>query len=615
MIIITACLNLHIQTTTGLKRLRTDNTLIMRTIIFLLLLAATPALAQNFNPEITVSELKKDVEYLASDELQGRKPGEPGDLAAANYIRDKFKAAGLQLLYDDGFQPFGLVTSAKTGEGNILTVNNELASVEKEFLPYAFSSNSTATAGVVFAGFGLEIDRDSLQWNDYKNVDVAGKWVMVLQGDPDLENPQSPYLEYSSERTKALVASDKNAVGIIFVAGTKFSEKDELSSLIFDKNSSRYAIPVIQVTREVANKILGSETTIEQLEAQMLESKKPVNKITNAKVSATVNVLLSEAETRNVVAFLPGTDANSKNEYVVIGAHYDHLGMGGPGSGSRMVDTVAVHNGADDNASGVATVIQLAEKMAGLKNNERSIIFVAFGAEEMGLIGSKAFVNKPPVETEKMVAMFNFDMVGRLDPATNGLSIGGSQTAKESEELMSKLNTGFNLAFSPEGVGPSDHASFYLQNIPVFFVSTGAHADYHTPFDDASLINFEGTKKVADYATLLVENVSNRETDLTFQEAGPKFQRSRGGKLKVTFGIMPDFAGAEKRGLRIDIVTPGKPAEKAGMKKGDIITAIEGKKVGGVHDYMSRLQTLSVGQRVSVDIIRDEKSSVLIIQL
>ena len=587
----------------------------MRAIFFLLFLAALSVTAQKFNPEITVDELKKDVGYLASDELQGRKSGEPGDLAAAQYIRDKFKAAGLQLLYNDGFQSFGLVTSAKTGEGNKLTVNNEAVEVEKGFLPYAFSSNSTATAGVVFAGFGLEVDRDSLQWNDYKNIDVAGKWVMVLQGDPDLENPQSPYLEYSSERTKALVASDKNAAGIIFVAGTKFSEKDELSSLVFDKNSSRYSIPVIQITRETANKILGNETTIEQLEAQMLADKKPVSKTTAASVSATVNVLLTESETRNVVAMLPGTNASLKNEYVVIGAHYDHLGMGGPGSGSRVADTIAVHNGADDNASGVAAVIQLAERMAGAKNNKRSIIFVAFGAEEMGLVGSKAFVNKPPVETEKMVAMFNFDMVGRLDAKSNGLSIGGSQTGKESEELMNSLNNGFNLAFSPEGVGPSDHASFYLQNIPVFFISTGAHSDYHTPLDDADLINFEGIKKVADYSALLVENVANRPVNLTFQEAGPKFQRSRGGKLKVTFGVMPDYAGLEKRGLRIDAVTPGKPAEKAGMKKGDIITAIEGKKVGGVHDYMSRLQTLSVGQRVSVDIIRDEKPSVLIIQL
>jgi aminopeptidase YwaD len=428
--------------------------------------------------------------------------------------------------------------------------------------------------------------------------------------------PQSPYIEFSSERSKALFAADKNAAGLILVAGKKFSETDQLTSLIFDKNSSRYDIPVIQVTREVADKILaGSENTIEKLEAKIDSLNRTLNLKLNSTVSSTVNVNQKETETQNVVALLPGTDNNLKNEYVVVGAHFDHLGMGGPGSGSRVTDTLAVHNGADDNASGVAAVIQLAEKLAAEKKNKRSIIFVAFGAEEMGLVGSKAFTNKPPVETEKMVAMFNFDMVGRLDPKSNGLSIGGTQTSKETEAILTDLNTGFELAFSPEGVGPSDHASFYLQNIPVFFISTGAHSDYHTPVDDAEFINYEGTKKVADYSYLVISELANRDEPLTFQEAGPKFQRSRGGRLKVTFGVMPDFAGLEKRGLRIDAVTPGKPADKAGMKKGDIITAIEGKKVGGIHDYMSRLQTMEVGRQVSVDIIRDEKETVLIVQL
>lgn len=585
----------------------------MRLLAFFLLLVAVPAMAQKSNPEITVDEIKKDIGYLASDELKGRKSGEAGDLQAAKYIRDQFREAGLKMLYNDGFQSFGLVTAAEPGEGNSLNVNGTSFELKKDFLPYAFSANTSLKAGVVFAGFGLEVDRDTLKWNDYKNLDVEGKWVVILLGDPDLENPQSPYLEFSSERSKTLLATDKKAAGVIFVAGTKFLEKDELGSLSFDKNASRYAIPVIQVTRNVANQMLGG-TTIESLEAELLAGKKPVVK-NQAVISSVINVLLKESETRNVAALLSGTDPVLKNEYVVVGAHFDHLGMGGPGSGSRQLDTIAVHNGADDNASGVSAVIQLAQKLAAAKNNKRGIIFVAFGAEEMGLVGSKAFVNKPPVETDKMVAMFNFDMIGRLDPAGNGLSIGGSQTSKESEELMNKLNTGFNLAFSPEGVGPSDHASFYLQNIPVFFVSTGAHPDYHTPFDDADRINYEGAKKVIDYSYLLVNEVANRRQELTFQEAGPKFQRSRGGKLKVTFGVMPDYAGLEKRGLRIDAVTPGKPAEKAGMKKGDIITAIEGKKVGGIHDYMSRLQTLSTGQRVSVDIIRDEKPTVLIVEL
>ena len=587
----------------------------MRLLVFLFAIIVIPVSAQKFIPEITVNELKKDIGYLASDDLKGRKSGEEGDLLAAEYIRTKFSNAGLQLMYTNGFQKFGLVTSAEVGEGNKLVVNENSFEVEKQFLPYAFSANTTVSANVVFAGFGLEVDRDTLQWDDYKGVDVSGKWVMALQGDPDMENPQSPYIEFSSERSKALLASDKNAAGLILVAGTKFSENDQLSSMFFDKNSSRYSFPVMQVTREVADKILGGKTTIEKLETDILQSGKTTSVKIDTKVSATVNVIQKEAESQNVVAMLPGNDPVLKNEYIVVGAHFDHLGMGGPGSGSRATDTIGIHNGADDNASGVAAVIQLAEKLAGAKNNKRSIIFAAFGAEEMGLIGSKAFTNKPPVEINKIVTMFNFDMVGRLDASTNGLSVGGTQTSKETETLLNDLNTGFTLGFSPEGVGPSDHASFYLQNIPVIYFSTGAHSDYHTPQDDADKINYEGEQRIAEYASRLIEEVANRETVLTFQEAGPKFQRSRGGRFKVTFGIMPDYAGLEKRGLRIDAVTPGKPAEKGGMKKGDIITAIDGHKVGSIYDYMSRIQSLKAGQTVSVDVIRDEKETVLIVQL
>lgn len=588
----------------------------MKRILLIPFIAAVTACSTKFNPEITVQDLRQDIEYLASDSLKGRKSGEEGDLLAAAFIRDKFENAGLKLLFDDGFQKFGLVTSAEMGEGNELKVNGSDFEAKMDFMPYAFSANTTVSAPVVFAGFGLEVDKDTLKWDDFKGLDVSGKWLLVLQGDPDLENAQSPFLEFSTERSKALLASDKNATGLLLVAGTKFSETDQLTSLIFDKNSSRYSIPVIQVTRKVANRILEKTgETIESLESEMLAENSSKSVTIDTEVSVKVNVLQKETESQNVVAVLPGTDSVLKNEYVVVGAHFDHLGMGGPGSGSRVLDTLAVHNGADDNASGVAAIIELTEKAASDKNNKRSIIFAAFGAEEMGLVGSKAFTSKPPVETEKMVAMFNFDMVGRLDTASNALSIGGTKTGVESEDILNKFNTGFSLALSPEGVGPSDHASFYLQNIPVFFISTGAHPDYHTPNDDAGLINYEGEKAVVDYSYALLTEVANRENRLTFQEAGPKFQRSRGGRYKVTFGIMPDFAGLEKRGLRVDAVTKGKPADKGGMMKGDIITAIEGKKVGGIHDYMSRLQSVEIGDRVSVDILRDDKEMVLIIQL
>ncbi len=588
----------------------------MKNLVILLILVVIVSCGKKYNPEISIEDIRENIEYLASDSLKGRKSGETGDLLAAQFIRNKFEDAGLELLFDNGFQTFDLVTSAEVGPGNVLEVKGQSFEVEKDYLPYAFSSNTELEASVAFAGYGIEINKDTLKWNDFAGIDVNGKWILALQGDPDMENPESPFIEFSTERAKALVASDKNAAGLILVAGPSFSENDELSSLFFDKNSSRYSIPIIQVTRKVANQILEqSGETVESLETKILEQNAPLQVSTNTVVKAKVNILLKETESQNVVAMLPGTDESLKNEYVVIGAHFDHLGMGGPGSGSRAIDTVGIHNGADDNASGVAAVIELAEKLASEKKNRRSIIFAAFGAEEMGLIGSKAFTLNPPVSTDEMVSMFNFDMVGRLDTSTNALSIGGTGTAKETEDILNKYNSGFELAFSQEGVGPSDQASFYLENIPVFFISTGAHSDYHTPTDDADLINYEGEKKVIEYSLAVINEVANRDSALTFQEAGAKFQRSRGDRYAVTLGVMPDYAGVEKRGMRIDAVSKDKPAEKGGMKKGDIITAIDGKKVGNIYDYMNRLQSMEAGQRISVDIIRNEKQMVLIIQL
>jgi hypothetical protein len=588
----------------------------MKNIFYALFLIVAASCSSKFNPEITVEDLQKSIYYLASDSLKGRKTGEPGDRLAAVFIREKFENAGLQLLFENGFQKFELVTSARLGEKNILEIEGESFQVESDFLPYAFSANINVEAPVVFAGYGLEVDQDTLIWDDFENVDVAGKWILAFQGDPDLENPQSPFVEFSTERAKALKATDKNAAGLILVAGETFSEKDELSPLFFDKNVSRYSIPVIQVTRKVANAIL-KETgfTIETLESEIKENNTSIAFETECWVSSEVNVEMEKTESQNVAALLPGIDSELKDEYVIVGAHYDHLGMGGPGSGSRALDTLAVHYGADDNASGVAAVIELAEKLAGEKKNRRSIIFAAFGAEEMGLVGSKAFTANPPVNTENMIAMFNFDMVGRLDSVSNAISIGGTQTAKETEEIITRLNPGFKLAMSGEGIGPSDHASFYLQDIPVFFISTGAHSEYHTPYDDADAINYIGAKKVAEFAHLLVHELATRDSALTFQEAGAKFQRSRAGRFKVSLGVMPDYAGLEDRGLRIDAVTKGKPADLGGIKKGDIITAIDGKKVGNIYDYMNRLQTLEAGQTISVDILRDEKETVLIIQL
>ncbi len=568
-----------------------------------------------FNPEITVVDIQNTINYLASDSLKGRKPGDSGDLLTANYIQSKFKNAGLKLLYNDGLQQFGVITSVKLGEYNLLEIDNKRYTLKEDYQPFSFSANTTFENEVVFVGYGLTVNKDNIDWNDYNNVDVEGKWVIILNGDPEFDKSESVFVEYSDTRSKVLNATDHSVGGIIFVSGPAYNKTDELSPVFYDKNSSKYNVPVIQVKRAIIDSILkNTGTSVTELESELIKNMAPGSFPVNQKIKATTELIQNQVNTQNVAGLLPGNDPVFKNEYIVIGGHHDHLGMGGHGSGSRVPDTIAVHNGADDNASGVAAIIELAEKFAAQNNNKRSIIFTTFGAEEMGLVGSKAFVNEPPVDLNNVTAMFNFDMIGRLDSANN-LSIGGSKTALETEALLNQYNTDFNLLLSESGYGPSDHSSFYVQNIPVFFISTGAHSDYHTPNDDTNLINFEGAQKVTSYAYNIILDVSNREKQLTFNEAGEKQRPAMGGRFKVTLGIMPDFAGMEKRGLRIDAVTKGKPAQKGGIQKGDIITAIDGKKVGNIYDYMNRLKTLEAGKTISVDVLRDEKQVVLLIQL
>jgi hypothetical protein len=316
---------------------------------------------------------------------------------------------------------------------------------------------------------------------------------------------------------------------------------------------------------------------------------------------------------------LEGSDPVLKDQYLVIGAHYDHLGFGGPGSGSRMPDTNAVHNGADDNASGTAMVMALASSLSAQRTSlKRSVLFIAFSSEEIGLLGSKYFIDHPLVDLKKISAMFNFDMVGRFDREKNSISVSGTGTSAEADSLLLGLEKGlpFTVVHAPDGYGPSDHASFYASNIPVFYFNTGVHSDYHTPFDDADKLDYDNEKSVGDFAVSIIRVVDNYPVQLTFKESGKKEQTGRSGRrLKVTLGIMPDFAGTEKKGLRIDGVTKDGPADRGGMKKGDIITGINGMPVGNIYEYMSRLQKLKHGMTVNVEVIRNGRNEVLLIQL
>jgi aminopeptidase YwaD len=590
---------------------------ILSTLLLIAILFSSKALFAQYNPEITTADLQKQIGFLASDSLKGRKPGTPEDAVAAAFIRDCFSKAGLKLLFDKGYQKFEIVADVKAGTNNSIAFGDFKGQQGVDFTPISFSSSATLTAPVVFAGYGFDLDLDSLKWNDYKGIDVKGKWAVILRGDPEPEKANSAFLPYEQERGKVLTAKDKGAVGVLFVSPSDLEKTDVIMHMQYDKSPSDAGIPVFSITRALADKLLSSMNySVASLETEMKGNHKPVSIYLEPTVTATADVVKTRVTAQNVVGFLEGTDPVLKNEYIIVGAHFDHLGMGGEGSGSRAPETLGVHNGADDNASGTAGVIELAQKLAANRSKlKRSFVFVTFTGEEMGLLGSKEFVNKPSVDLKKVNAMINMDMIGRLNPESNTISVGGTGTSVETDSLLKLLEVDrpYKITHSTDGYGPSDHASFYSENIPVFYFTTGAHEDYHTPSDDADKINYTGEVAVLDmvYDLALKVSTGNR---LTFHEAGAKQATRYGRNMKVTLGIVPDMVSNDNNGLRVDGVRKGGPADKAGIIKGDRVISIEGQPVTNIYDYMARLGKLKPGQVASVEIIRNEVKQILIVQ-
>jgi len=569
------------------------------------------------NSDVTSDELLRHIKYLSSDLLMGRMTGTEGDSLAAEYIKNELESYGFVPLSGDGFQRFKVTKRIIPGNNNSLSIGGINYSPDKDFTPLAFSSNSGLESEVVFAGYGFKINGDSLKWDDYKGLDVEGKWIMILSGDPEPDNQGSVFIPFSVDRDKALLAKDMGAAGVLMVSGPALDPKDVFET----PGTEGYSvdIPAFRIKRDVANIILSkSKTTIEDLEKKLNDSRRSFCFPTKVSVAGNAEIVREEANTRNVVMMLPGEDDQLKDEYIIIGAHFDHLGMGGPGSSSRAADTIGIHHGADDNASGVAMMLELAEKFTMIKgSHKRSIICIAFTGEEEGLLGSKHFTDEPEIDLSKVNAMINLDMVGRLNETKN-LQVSGVGTANGLKNLVYSISdtSVIKLTLSDEGYGPSDHSSFYGKNIPVLFYFTGAHLDYHTPSDTYDKINYKGMVEISDLIFNAAEELSSDSTRLQFKEAGPRVEtvRYRRGQ-GVTLGIMPDFAGVVKNGLRADIVSPGKPAALGGMKKGDIITAISGKTVNNIQDYMFRMGQLKHGQTISVEVLRNDKKVVLLIQL
>ncbi|MDF1574241.1 MAG: M20/M25/M40 family metallo-hydrolase [Bacteroidales bacterium] len=578
----------------------------MKNILFLLPLALLFACRPGFEEEITIAEIEGHFTYLASDELKGRYPGTAEDQQLAEYLSAEFKKAGLQLYEKTGLQHFDIVSEIEAGPENLFQWDDVELSLGTDYSLFPFSHAGTVRGEVVFAGYGFQVDKEELKWDDYASLDVKGKWVMILRGVPGSQEATSPYMNYSEDRGKALLASDLGASGVIFLSGSSLDPDDQLVELKGKQHP--LAIPVVHMSREAADRLLSSagQDSLSRIDDRLSSSRQASSFHTGVEVNISVDLQPKKMETSNVIATLEGSHADLKDEYVLIGAHHDHLGLGGPESSSRAPDTLAVHYGADDNASGVAGVLEASEWLSA-HTPARSVLFATFGAEEMGLIGSKYLAENPPVDMEKIQVMINLDMIGRLNEDRQ-LQVGGVGTSPGFKILLESINSnyGFNLKFANEGFGPSDHAAFYAKDVPVLFISTGAHSDYHTPDDQPAAINLEGTREVISFVSEIAAALANQHERVAFTEAGPKVRgSSKGRRGGITLGLMPDMTYDGSEGMPVMFVTEGRPAAVGGIQKGDVIVAIEGKSVGNVYDYMARLDGLKEGMSIVVQVKRD----------
>jgi len=563
--------------------------------------------------EITNNEIMGHIRYLSHENRSGRHPGTRGSRDVIAYLIKQLKSYGVRPGANNSFiQPFDITTGIGLGGDNYALIDEDSLEIEQEYIPLSFSSNGETVGGLVFAGYGFNIDEESLRWNDYDGLDVNGKWAVVMRHSPERGNNHSPYSSYSPLHKKMLVARDKGAIGIVFISQI---EDSSLYPLNYVAGYNNVGIPAIHLSNKVADKLLGGFGWSRQsLQETMNRSLESINFDIRGKTLKT-NIGLKHIKTRaaNVIGEIRSGNREYRDEYVVVGAHFDHVGKGGPGSGSRKPDQDAIHPGADDNASGTAGLLEIAQKLATQKSKlKRSVLLIGFDAEEKGLLGAKNFVKNPTVEIDKIITMINMDMIGRMKDST--VTVGGVGTSSVFEPLLDSLRSGrgFNLSMSKPGFGPSDHAAFYSNDVPVLFFFSGFHNEYHTPDDTWKHINLQGTTDIVN----LVYDVAYHLTRVTgapvFSEAGPKQAgTATGRRFKVTFGIMPSYGSIEV-GVEVDAISKmDGPASRAGIKKGDIIKSIDGKPIKDIYEYMDRLGDLKRGMTVSVSIERDGEEMTL----
>lgn len=569
-----------------------------------------------------LERMKKDLYFLAGDECEGRGLKTEGINKAAAYIADQFKAAGLKpAIGDSYFQPFTVKeTYLESGPHRLMLTGPNKVELDpafnKSFTVSGLSGKGTVGGDVIFAGYGMSLDK----YDDYKDLDVKNKIVVVLRQSPRAGAKKDPFLtdqevaKHSPLSEKIKLAAKNGAAAVVFVNDRDMAGKeDPLMSFEYASDDGKVGtIPVVHAKREFIDQILASSgRSLSVIEGQIDKTLKPLSfKVDgwSAKVETAVGV--REIACKNVVGFLDGSGP-LKDETVILGAHYDHLGRGE--RGTRNIGSTAIHYGADDNASGSTALLELVRRYSEKKDREgRRLVFIAFSGEERGLFGSLRYCDKPAFPLKETVAMLNMDMVGRAreDSKTHKdkITIGGVGSAKNFEKLLDAANekARFQIDKVKSGTGPSDHTSFYLAKVPVYFFFTGDHPEYHTPKDRPETINFEGILNVANM-------VDDLTTTIATAKDRPEYVAGMGGSMSMgptgpKLGLLPRYDDAETKGMGVEGVVPGGAADTAGLKKGDVITAIAGKPVKNVQDYMKVMAGMKRGEELEITIDRDGKS-------
>ena len=577
----------------------------------LLVPALLVAAASATSSQSSSSATRTHVETLASERFAGREAGSAGERLAGDYLAAQLARLGAKPLPGrmNMFVPFEFTAGSKDG-GSQLRIGGATFNAPKDVLALSFSDDADVMGDAVFAGYGIVVpESQNFGYDSYATLDVKDKVVVVLRYFPEDADQQTRAIlaRYSDLRYKAMAARQRGAKALVVVTGPRSPNAGQTVPISFDTALSGSGIPAASVSGRVAEALFAGSRPLKDVQQQFDTGNPHVAgfALTGVSVALKTSLVREKQTGRNVVAYLPATARVAlPKPWVAIGAHYDHLGLGRNGNSlAGKEDAGRPHLGADDNASGSAAVLAIATALAREKVRQRHLLVAFWSAEEMGLVGSTAFINAAPVAIDQIAAYLNFDMVGRM--RDNKLAVQATGTSSGWAGLLERANVaaGFDLTLQPDPYQPTDVQVFNQANVPSLNFTTGAHTDYHKPSDTADKIDYEDLDRIASLAATVARRLMEQNEAPQFTKVEQSSQTAGRTGVRVFTGTVPDYTSNAK-GLLLSGVIGGGPAEQAGLQKGDVIIEIAGQSIANIYDYTYALELLKIGQAVKVVYMR-----------